>query len=84
MHSDHPILGKFNPAAVKDLARSIVDAQSQPEELRACYQRIAQLETTLGEVREYFESRADADCDQDGFIPNTEMTMMIEIDEVLL
>lgn len=54
-----------------------------PEELKAAYQRIAQLESALGEVREYFEERADADCDQDGFIPNTEMTMLCEIDEVL-
>lgn len=56
---------------------------AQSEELKAAYSRITKLESTLGEVREYFEERADADCDQDGFIPNTEMTMLCEIDEVL-
>lgn len=29
----------------------------------------------LLETLEYFEDRQDADCDQDGFIPNKEMRM---------
>jgi len=53
------------------------------EELKAAYERIKELESTLNEVREYFEERADADCDQDGYIPNKEMRMMVEIDTTL-
>lgn len=53
------------------------------EELNAAYERIKQLEGTLGECQSYFEKCADADCDQDGFIPNEEMALLCEIDEVL-
>ena len=30
----------------------------------------------LSECEEYFDNRADADCDQDGFIPNEEMNLL--------
>lgn len=30
----------------------------------------------LHECEEYFDNRADADCDQDGYIPNDEMKML--------
>lgn len=30
----------------------------------------------LSECEEYFDNRADADCDQDGFIPNKEMRLL--------
>lgn len=68
-------LGKANPVAAP--------VDTQPEELKAAYQRIAELEAVLGECQDYFEERADADCDQDGFIPNEEMRMLHSIDEVL-
>lgn len=42
---DSQTLGKFNPAVVKDLARSIIDAR--PEELKAAYSRIEELERAL-------------------------------------
>jgi hypothetical protein len=104
---DSQTLGKFNPAAVKDLARSIIDAQSTfcterreieglqgqltaavqatKEELSAAYQRIAQLETALGECRDYFEDCSDVIDGSNGEpAPNREIRMLIEIDEVLL
>lgn len=37
----------------------------------------------LEECLEYFESRADTDCDQDGFLPNEEMSMASRIKESL-
>jgi len=37
---------------------------------------IATLAAALQECADYFENRADADCDQDGFIPNKEMQML--------
>jgi hypothetical protein len=37
----------------------------------------------LQEALEYFEDRQDADCDQDGFIPNTEMRFASMISEAL-
>lgn len=71
--SDNHVLGRFNGDA----------APAQSEELKAAYQRIAELTAELNECRGYFEERADADCDQDGFIPNDEMKRMISIDECL-
>lgn len=41
------------------------------------------MEDLLLDLRDYFDQRADADCDQDGFIPNEEMSIMLRIDEVL-
>jgi len=38
---------------------------------------------TLEEVSEYLGQRADADCDQDGFIPNAEMRLQTEVDEAI-
>lgn len=79
MHSDHPILGKFNPAAVKDLARSIIDAQPQPEELRACYETIDRLRADLLECREYLETEVDYGVPA----PNRAMELVGMIDEAL-
>jgi hypothetical protein len=78
-HSYHPVLGKFNADAAA-ISRSI---DAKHEELAAAYERIKQLEGTLGECREYFDQRSDADCDQDGYIPNEEMKLLCEIDEVM-
>jgi hypothetical protein len=36
----------------------------------------AALLEALTECEEYFDNRADADCDQDGFIPNKEMELL--------
>ncbi|WP_454686873.1 hypothetical protein [Agrobacterium leguminum] len=37
---------------------------------------INELLGTLIDCEDYFEQRADADCDQDGFIPNDEMRLL--------
>jgi len=34
-------------------------------------------------LRDYLDQRADADCDQDGYIPNEEMRMLGELDALL-
>lgn len=36
-------------------------------------QIIAEMAEVLEECEDYFDNRSDADCDQDGFIPNKEM-----------
>lgn len=41
--------------------------------------KIDALIATLQECEEYFDNRADADCDQDGFIPNNEMRLLTEV-----
>lgn len=74
--TDSSVLGRFNVDAFP-----LVDVRG--DELKAAYQRIKELESALNQCREYFEERADADCDQDGFIPNEEMRMVTEIDEAL-
>lgn len=37
----------------------------------------------LSDASEYFDKRADADCDQDGFIPNEEMRLKQKMDGAL-
>lgn len=37
----------------------------------------------LQEVEDYFDNRADADCDQDGYIPNEEMKLLQVVREAL-
>jgi hypothetical protein len=41
----------------------------------------AEILEVLNECWEYFDNRADADCDQDGFIPNAEMRLKSRCDE---
>ncbi|MBN7804862.1 hypothetical protein JZX86_05725 [Agrobacterium rosae] len=45
--------------------------------------RVAALIAVLVECENYFDGRADADCDQDGFIPNEEMRLLTEVREAL-
>lgn len=65
----------------------VIDADQHIAELR---QRIGRLEfaaanasSALNEAAEYFADRADADCDQDGFIPNREMGLLQEMEEAM-
>ena len=44
---------------------------------------LGKLEGALAECLDYFEDRQDADCDQDGFIPNEEMKMAQMVKEAL-
>lgn len=37
----------------------------------------------LRECEDYFDDRADADCDQDGYIPNEEMKLLQVVREAL-
>lgn len=54
------------------------------EELKAAYERIATLENTLNECRSYFEGASDViDGSYGQPAPNREMSLLIEIDEVL-
>lgn len=54
------------------------------EELKAAYDRITQLESALTECQSYFEENSDVvDGSYGEPAPNREMTLLIEIDEVL-
>ena len=46
---------------------------------------VYRLRAVLEECREYFDSRADADYqgEESDYIPNEEMRLLVEIDEVL-
>jgi hypothetical protein len=39
--------------------------------------------SAMNEAAEYFDDLADADCDQDGFIPNREMRLHQEVEEAI-
>lgn len=41
------------------------------------------LKEALEECEAYFDNRADADADQDGYIPNEEMTLLTTVTRVL-
>lgn len=44
--------------------------------LKASEERETAAVEALEQCEEYFDNRADADCDQDGFIPNKEMRLL--------
>lgn len=64
----------------KEIAQSIA-ASLNREESDALV--IRSLIAALHECEDYFDNRADADCDQDGFIPNKEMTLLSEVREAI-
>jgi hypothetical protein len=73
-------LGKLDP----DAALRQGTAVTHPEELKAAYSRISQLENILTECAAWFDQRADVvDGDYGMPSPNAEMQMMSHIDEVL-
>lgn len=41
------------------------------------------LTDTLVDCEDYFDQRADADTDQDGYVPNDEMRLLVAIREAL-
>ncbi|ASS55868.1 hypothetical protein [Rhizobium leguminosarum] len=63
-----PVLRKAIDAALKEIAQPVADSDTI-EALEACEQ--------------YFDNRADADCDQDGFIPNEEMIILSKVQSAL-
>jgi hypothetical protein len=81
INPDYPALGKFDPA---EFAKQMLQSIRQPdmEELRAAYQRIAQLEADLLECREYLEDHVDVvDGDYGEPAPNRAMQLVSMIDE---
>lgn len=44
---------------------------------------VSAMHAALVECEEYFDNRADADCDLDGFIPNKEMQILSVVKEAL-
>jgi hypothetical protein len=51
--------------------------------LRALRVRYEVLLEALQECEAYFDNRADADCDQDGYIPNQEMKLLTLVRDAL-
>lgn len=49
----------------------------------ALVKRVAALIAVLVDCEDYFDQRSDADCDQDGFVPNDEMKMLTAVREAL-
>lgn len=44
---------------------------------------IEEMREALIEAEDYFDNLADADCDQDGYIPNKEMTLLVAVRKAL-
>lgn len=60
-----------------------LDMQDAQKDIAALMNEIQELKYVLADCADYFDNRADADCDQDGFIPNAEMILLMAIKEVL-
>jgi hypothetical protein len=76
IHYEYPSLGKFIGTSTP--------ADPRAEEIKAAYQRIAELESVLGECLAYFENRSDVIDGDYGFpAPNAEMRMLSRLDEAL-
>ena len=54
---------------LQEMANEIAKLREENERLREA----------LDECEDYFDNRADADCDQDGFIPNKEMQLLTTV-----
>jgi hypothetical protein len=87
INPDYPSLGEIDPEfaaqqIAQQMAQSIRNAQPDAEELKAAYQRIAQLEADLLECREYLEDHVDVvDGDYGEPSPNRAMQLVSMIDE---
>lgn len=56
--------------------RFIAAAANARPALKALLDRLERYEGLLDELEDYFDQRQDADCDQDGYVPNEEMRML--------
>lgn len=81
--------GALNGSSISDASGLIVavaigdvpelDAASNARLIAAAPDLIEALE----QCDEYFDNRADADCDQDGYIPNKEMQLLTVVRDAL-
>lgn len=79
-------LGAFNPPAhptpIIDVHRRAINEKQ--EELKAAYERIAELEADLHECREFLEGQVDVvDGSYGEPVPNRAMVLVCMIDETL-
>ncbi len=56
---------------------------TKDDQIKARDAVIAELVSVLNECSDYFDDRSDADCDQDGYIPNDEMKLSQSVDDAL-
>lgn len=74
------VLFSAEKESVEDL-RAEVERHSNAASASRLY--ASQAKEALIECEEYFDDRADADCDQDGYIPNKEMRLLNTVREAL-
>ena len=67
------------PRIVASPSKSLPEHEANAHLLAASFDML----DVLLECEEYFDQRADADCDQDGYIPNEEMTMLQKVRDAL-
>lgn len=76
------------------LTRELAAEKESVEDLRAEVERhsnaaaasrlyASEAKEALIECEDYFDNRADADCDQDGYIPNEEMKLLCVVRDAL-
>lgn len=52
-------------------------------QIKALIAALEECTDVLCECESYMDNRADADCDQDGFIPNEEMRLLNDVSRAL-
>lgn len=63
--------------------RDFADAKALFELLAKERERTSTMIDALTECEEYFDNRADADCDQDSFVPNKEMRLLSAVRDAI-
>ena len=66
-----------------DVAMDFLNNQSDAAEVVEEIRQAVDHEAIYKLAWNWLDNRADADCDQDGFIPNSEMIVMSEMQEIM-
>lgn len=73
---DPQMLSDALASGIKEIERLQLALDQWRQEVGKKASQIARLRDALDECEDYFDNRADADCDQDGYIPNEEMKLL--------
>jgi len=78
-HTAHPM--KHEPTGTNLL--DATQAEAMVRHMLSGLPDVSDIIEVLHQCEDYFDNRADADCDQDGFVPNKEMTLLSVVREAI-
>lgn len=85
MGSQHAVLECLKEARSKLTDGSEIDLDYIDEVIAAAENNVGaeHVIEVLEDCKDYFDNRSDADCDQDGFVPNKEMDLLSKVQSAL-